>query len=84
MASVIRALVGGALVGAAVTACGDTLVDGAYSGTPRFTLQGKVMGDSDNVNAFDFDHAPMRTSQTFMSPAGRLAETAGAGGGPLS
>lgn len=65
MASVIRVL-GGVLAGAVVAACGDTLVDGAYSGTPRFTLQGKVMGDSDNVNA---DQLQVDVS-VFWLPAG--------------
>lgn len=51
MASVIRVLVGGLLAGTAVAGCGDTLVDETYSGTPRFMLQGKVMGDSDNIDA---------------------------------
>jgi hypothetical protein len=77
MASVIRALVGGVLVGAAVSACGDTLVDGAYSGTPRFTLHGKVMGDSDNVDAdqlqvdlgvFWFPSGPSRADVLVQQP----------------
>lgn len=76
MASVIRTLAG-VLAGAAVVACGDTLVDGTYSGTPRFTLQGKVMGDSDNVDAdqlevdlavFWFPSGPGRTDALVQQP----------------
>ncbi|WP_375767604.1 hypothetical protein NR798_38915 [Archangium gephyra] len=40
------------LVGAAL-ACGETLVDETYSGTPLFTLRGKVVAPSDYVDEED-------------------------------
>jgi hypothetical protein len=31
-------------------ACGDALIDGTYAGTPRFTFQGAVNGESESVD----------------------------------
>jgi hypothetical protein len=73
--ALLRALVG-VLAGAAV-ACGDTLVDETYSGTPRFTVRGKMLGNSDNVSAdqlvvdlavFWFPQGPGRSDVLVQQP----------------
>ena len=50
-------------------ACGDTLVDSAYSGAPRFTLQGVVGGTSDALP----DSESLVTTAMFWSPQGPMA-----------
>jgi hypothetical protein len=50
-------------------ACGDTLVDSAYSGVPRFTLQGVVGGTSDALP----EPEALVTTAMFWSPMGPTA-----------
>lgn len=54
-----------------VLACGETLVDSAYSGTPLFTLQGVVGGPS-NV---PLDPEALVTTAMFWSPKGLTARS---------
>lgn len=64
----LRALVA-VLAGTAV-ACGDALVDGQYSGTPLYTVEGKVVSTSSSVN----ENQPLATLALFWSPDGALEE----------
>lgn len=68
MASLTRARVlTWALAGAALS-CGDALVDEAYSGTPRFIVEGMVVGGSEYVN----EEAPIVSIAVFWSPKGPM------------
>jgi hypothetical protein len=72
----LRALVT-VLAGAAVS-CGDSLVDELYSGTPLYTVEGKVVSTSSSVN----EQQPLATLALFWNPGGaadmsRMAEQPG-------
>ena len=54
---------------AGALACGDTLVDSSYSGTPLFTLQGVVAGPSEVIS----DPETLVTTAMFWSPQGVMA-----------
>lgn len=54
---------------ACALACGDTLVDASYSGTPLFSLQGVVGGRSDAISGPD----TLVTTAMFWSPQGLMA-----------
>lgn len=61
---VLRALA--AVLAGAAAACGDPLVDGLYSGAPRYTVEGKVVGTSPSVN----EEQPLLDVALFWSPHG--------------
>ncbi len=49
VAALLRRGLAGVL-GCMALSCGDALVDGTYAGTPRFRLQGSVVGTSESVD----------------------------------
>lgn len=54
------------LLAGVLGACGDSLVDGLYSGTPLYTLEGQVVSSSSSVN----ETQPQLDIALFWSPRG--------------